>query len=277
MDYLRPRGLVWIKTTLRVTVAIQCFGAAALWLSAGTASPVALFMISDLEVPVVQATQLDDGVAYGLLVCGVLTALRPSWVILLPVSIWFSAVSLSAIIHEIHVETVLVPIEQAIRTFAPLGLLVIDFWPPRIKSHLGRTVMSMWLLRLGIAVTFAGLGLVALLQSVKSGPLLGVVQSIALSTTGAELPADMSRLALAVVGGLDLALAFNVLASRSKPLLALTAVWGFASAAVQMVDLGLAGFPETLVRFAEGGVPVVLLLYFSLSVKEFPTEIVAEN
>ena len=89
MDYLRPRGLVWIKTSLRVTVAIQCFGAAAQWLSEGTASPIAEFMISDLEMLEVQAAQLDMGVAYGLLVCGVLTALRPTWVILLPVSIWF--------------------------------------------------------------------------------------------------------------------------------------------------------------------------------------------
>ncbi len=277
MDYIRPRGLVWIKTTLRVTVAIQCFGAAAQWLSEGIASPVAQFLIHDVEMPEVQATQLDEGVAYGLLACGVLTVMRPSWVTLLPVSIWFSAVSLAAIIHDIDVRAVLVPVEQAIRTFAPLGLLVIDFWPPRIKSHLGRTVMTMWLLRLGIALTFAGLGLVAILQGLQSGPLLGVVQSVAHAISGAELPEEMARFTLAVIGGIELALAFNVLASRSRPMLALTAVWGFASAAVRMVDLGLAGFPESLVRIGEGGVPVVLLLYFSLSVKEFPTEIIPEN
>ncbi|MCA9077932.1 MAG: hypothetical protein KDA93_23085 [Planctomycetaceae bacterium] len=277
MDYLRPRGLVWIKTSLRVTVAIQCFGAAAQWLSEGTASPIAEFMISDLEMLEVQAAQLDMGVAYGLLVCGVLTALRPTWVILLPVSIWFIAVSSSAIIHEIDVEAVLVPLEQAIRTLAPLGLLVLDFWPPKIKSHLGRTVITMWILRMGVALTFTGLGLVALMQSVKSGPLVGVVQTVSSQFAGGELSDELARIVLAAIGGVEIALAFNVLASRSKPMLAFTALWGFASAAAQMVPLGFAGFPESLVRFAEGGVPVVLLLYFCLSIKEFPPEVVAEN
>ncbi len=277
MDYLRPRGLTWIKTTLRVTVAIQCFGAAAQWLSAGTASPIAEFFISDMGWREAQAVQFDDGVAYGLIVCGVLTALRPLWPVLLPVTLWFTATSLSSIIHEIDLKSVLVPVEEAIRSLAPLGLLVLDFWPPRIKSHLGRTVITMWLLRLGLAITFIGLGLVAIMQSLTSGSLLQVVRSIAEYGGITELSDQSVRLILAITGGLELALGFNVLASRSKPLLAMMSVWGFASAALPMISFGFAAFPESLVRIAEGGVPVVLLLYFSLSVKEFPPEVVAEN
>ncbi|MCA9026980.1 MAG: hypothetical protein KDA86_17365 [Planctomycetaceae bacterium] len=277
LDYLRPRGLNWIKTTLRVTVAVQCFGAAAQWLSAGTASPITEFLISDMQWSEAQAVQLDEGVAYGLLACGALTLVRPSWPMLLLVTLWFTAISCTAILHEIDFEAVLVPVEQAIRSLAPLGLLVLDFWPPKLKSHLGRTVITMWLLRLGLTITFAGLGLVALMQSVTSGPLLEVIRTIVASGGMSDFSDEFVRVILAVVGGIELALAFNLLASRSKPLLVMTALWGFCSAALPMVSLGFAGFPESLVRFPEGGVAVVLLLYFSLSIREFPPEVVAEN
>ncbi|MBX3435909.1 MAG: hypothetical protein KF861_00235 [Planctomycetaceae bacterium] len=276
-DYLRPRGLTWIKATLRVTVAVQCLGAAAQKLSAGTSSPIATFLMTDLDWPADSASQMDVGAAYGLLVCGILTALRPSWPTLLPAIVWFTAVAVAPLVHGVDALAAFQVMEQSLRFLAPLALLILDFWPPRLKSHLGRTVVSMWMLRAGVFLTYLGMGLLAVLQCVTSGPLLTLVESVAERAGGVVLSDEVTRLWLGALGGVSMALALNVLVTRSKPILVGSMVWGFVTASSRMIELGPVGYPESLVRVAELGAPAVLLLYFSRALREFPPEVIAEN
>ncbi len=276
-DYLRPRGLTWIKATLRVTVAVQCLGAAAQRLSAGTVSPVAEFLIVDVQWLEAQAWQLDNGVAYGLMVAGVLIALRPAWPVLLPVTVWFIAVAAIPVVRGVNPTSAIEFVAEGLGYLSPLALMILDFWPPRFKSHWGRTVVAMWMLRLAAMETFFGTGLLAILHSVEPGPSLVLFQEVARQLRGAPLSDVAARAGLGVMGGLFMAVALNMLATRSKPVLMGAMAMGFVSSFSRMVESGPAAFPETLVRFAQIGVPLVLLLYFSLSIREFPPEVIPEN
>jgi hypothetical protein len=275
-DYLRPRGLTPIKTTLRVTVAVQCLGAAAQLLSGGV-SPVADFLIINVEWPQENAGQLDEIVGYVLVACGVVSLLRPTWAVLLPVTVWFIAVAAVPLIRTVSPASISEFLAHALRCLSPLGLLILDFWPPTLKSHLGRTIVGMWILRVATAAAFAGLGMLAVLDSVTSGPALELVEAIADHAIDVNLSESAARSCLGVIGGIHLAFAINVFFTHSKPILVCLAVWGFLFAFAQMVRLGVAGYPESLVSFADGGVPIVLWLYYSLSMKEYPPEVVAEN
>lgn len=277
LDYIRPRGLPVLKATLRVVVAVQCFGAGAKILSMGVESPVASFLLTHLNWAEERAAQLDEYAAYGLLACGVLTLLRPCWPVLLPVGTWFLAVSLVGVVREAGLVPVLQSVEQSARVAAPLGLLLLDFWPPSLKSHLGRTVVSIWLLRLAAGATFVGLGLMALLHSLQGGQYLELLSVTCDKALGWELADADARLVLAIIGGLDLGLALNVLVSRSRPIVAFMVFWGLVTAASRVVLLGPQAYPEVLVRVANGGIPLVLLLYWSLSIRQPPAEIVKAN
>jgi hypothetical protein len=277
LDYIRPRGLPVLKATLRVIVAVQCFGAAAKMLSMEVESSIANFLVTDLNWVQEQASQVDEYVAYGLLGCGVLTLLRPCWPVLLPVSVWFAAGSLVGVVRDGAIMSILEAVEQSARVAAPLGLLLLDFWPPSLKSHLGRTVVSIWLLRLAIAATFAAHGIVALLHSQQGGSFLELVTVTCEKVSGWEMSDSQARLVLAIIGGIDLGLALNVLVSRSRPIVAYMMFWGVATAASRIALLGPQGYPEVLVRIAHGGIPLVLLLYWSLSVRQPPAEIVKAN
>jgi hypothetical protein len=269
LDYIRPRGLPVLKATLRVIVAVQCFGAAAKTLSMGVESSIANFLVTDLSWVQEQASQVDQ--------YGVLTLLRPCWPVLLPVSVWFAAGALVGVVRDGGMVSILEAVEQSARMAAPLGLLLLDFWPPSLKSHLGRTVVSIWLLRLAIAATFAAHGVVALLHSMQGGRFLELLTVTCERVSGWEMADSEARLVLAIIGGVDLGLALNVIACRSRPIVAYMMFWGVATAVSRMVLLGPQAYPEVLVRIAHGGIPLVLLLYWSLSIRQPPAEIVKAN
>ena len=277
LDYIRPRGLPLLKATLRVIVAVQCFGAAARTLSMGLESKIAGFLLSDFAWPQAKVDQFDLYIAYGLMACGVLTLLRPSWVLLLPVTLWFAATAAMPLVQNEGTMPMLEPLQQASRWAAPLGLLILDFWPPSLKSHLGRTVTSMWLLRLAAAATFAGLGLTALRHSMEGGEAMDLLTATSDKVFGREMTPTNAQWALTIIGGMELGLALNVIAGRSKPLVTAMAVWGFATAATYVVLLGPQAFAEAMLRVANGGLPLVLVMYWTLSIKEAPVEVVKAN
>lgn len=277
LDYIRPRGLPVLKATLRVVVAVQCFGAAAKILSMDIQSRIAGFLVSDLGRAQEQASQLDQYAAYGLMACGVLTVLRPCWPVLLPVCVWFAGSALVPFVRGEESLPGMSPLLEASRYGAPLALLLLDFWPPSLKSHLGRTVVSMWLLRLAAAATFAGHGLLALQHSMQGGELLDLLTVTCDKALGWEMAPAQGKWVLAIIGGIDIGLALNVLVSRSKIVVLGMAVWGLMTAAAYLVQLGPQAYPEALLRIAAGGIPLVVLLYWSLSIKEPPAEVVKSN
>lgn len=277
LDYIRPRGLPVLKATLRVVVAVQCLGAAGRVLSMGAESTIARFLMFNQGWTEARALQVDQYGAYALIACAILTLLRPCWPVLLPVTAWFAATSAMAVIRDEGAVPVLEPFEHAARYGAPLALLLLDFWPPTLKSHLGRTALCMWILRLAAAATFAGHGIVALLHGMEGGHFVDLLTAFCEKVLGRQISEGDARWALAVIGGIDLGLAVNVVVSRSKPVVLYMAFWGFATASTRIVLMGLEAWPEVLIRAANGGIPLVLLLYWTLSIRQPPIEVVKAN
>ncbi len=262
-DFLKPRGLGWVVATLRVVVAAQCFGVAMGGLQDGT-SVVADFLMQDLGWQADRAANLDRMVAYGMAVCGVLTLLRPSWPVLLPVIGWMVASAFLPFTQEVDTVVRLSRWEHSVRWAAPVALLLLDFWPPRLKTYLGRCYFSLWLLRLALTATLVGSGGLALWQSIQGGPLLNLCAA-ATEQLGIGLADTSVRGTLGTVGAVNLGLAINVLLTRSRSVLFVTALWGLLTAFSRVIAHGPTAMPDFLIRIGEGGVPLAMLLYYKLS------------
>ena len=217
LDYIQPRGLPVLKATLRVIVAVQCLGVAAQSLSRGMESGIAWFLSQEFQWSEAQTAQFDTYAAYALIASAVLTLLRPCWPVLLPVFGWFLADPVISLTYERGAYPILEPCEQAARYGAVLALLILDFWPPRLKSHLGRTTVSMWLLRLAAAATFVGHGLVALSQSTSGGHFVVLLTDAVRAVFETDLTEDRARWLLALIGGIDLGVALNLVVSPLSP------------------------------------------------------------
>ncbi len=261
-DFIKPSGIGWVITTLRVVVAAQCFGVALQGLQ-GDASSLSVGLAQDLGWSMDRATAFDRNAAWGMALCGVLTLLRPSWIVLLPVTAWMLAAAWVPILGQTEPSARLIPLEHAVCAVAPLALMLLDFWPPRLKTYLGRCFFSLWLMRLAVVATFVGIGLLALLQATDGGPLLDLVGSLS-GRFDTELTDHSTRLALGVAGGVSLGLAVSVLLSRSRAVLLASGVWGLMLAFSHVLAGGPLALPEFLVRIAIGGVPLTMLLYYNM-------------
>ena len=116
--------------------------------------------------------------------------------VLLPATVWFIAVSVVPLIRTVSPASISELLAHALRCLSPLGLLILDFWPPTLKSHLSRTIVGMWILRVATAATFTGLGLSAVLDSITSGPSLELVNAVAEYGMGVDLPENAARICL---------------------------------------------------------------------------------
>ncbi len=136
---------------------------------------------------------------------------------------------------------------HATRIAAPLALA---FWHRRAGTA--------WLLRFAVAITFGIHGFEALgLHPQFVDFLLAAdakVFGLGLTQQGAEL-------LLRIIGAHDVALAVLVLTTRDlRPLLAWMAAWGVITALSRVVIGGQNGLHHAVIRSANGGLPLVLLL-----------------
>jgi hypothetical protein len=201
-----------------------------------------------------------------MLACGALTLVRPCWPVLLPVVGWFGVIAAVASVERHRLE----PAEQAVRILAPLSLMLLDLWPPRAKFTLGRAGLAIFFLRLGIAATFIGHGLVALQQSRVGGNFVELIQGSFQNVAGVEVSDDHARQALGIIGGIDIGLGLGIILTRSKVFALYMAFWGVLTAMSRVLAYGPDAYPLVLLRAANGGAPFALFLYWFLALKELP-------
>jgi len=270
-DQPEPRGWPLVQATLRIVVAVQCWGVAANWLSGGAHAAALQFAMEHGGMAASAASRLDNIVSVAMLACGVLTLTRPCWPVLLPVAGWMVSESVFKLILN---DQWLEPAEHAVRYLAPLALVLIDFWPPRLKFALGWAAMALWMLRAGAAATFAGHGLVAIFQSGTGGPFVGLITHSAETVLGATVTEDQARVVLAVIGGVDIGVALNMLICRSRGVAFWMMFWGFAAAASRVTAYGPERYYDILIRIANGGVPAVIWLYWMRAIREQPSTLI---
>lgn len=262
-----PRGFNVVRATLRIAVALQCWGWAWARLGAGidfglTHLGVELAGLPEQLVPVGL-----NRIAGGLVVCGLLTLFRPCWPVLGPVALWFGLSTAAGVLAG---GGPLAAASEATRTLTPLALLLLDLWPPRVRYSLGRGMLAMFLLRIGAVLAFVGYGLLALRQSQTGGPLLELVSACSLNVLRRELSPAEAQSALGVIGGVAIGLALGLLFVRSRVVAFTTTAAGLLLAMSHVFAFGPAAWPLVLLHAPDAGAPAALGLHWLLAVKEQP-------
>lgn len=286
---INDRSLASLACCLRVVLALQCFGVAALLFFAEyrEEGPVFSFLWMGQKWPYEMAMVVERWATIIYLVAGLLLLL-PCFFRAAPATRW-SAVWQSTLLIYLFVWSLAIAVagtaiggefmsewmlaEHATRIIAPLSLLVL--LPVRYGAVVAswRIYSFEWLLRLGVACTFFAHGLLAwnhagpfvdlILSSGRN--LQDIVPNPAKDWLGQILTQSHAELALTIIGLIDMLVAAAVLVVRWRAIAVYMVVWGAITAASRMTEFGWGNYPETLVRAANAGLPLALLLYWHLS------------
>ncbi|WP_404309820.1 hypothetical protein [Neorhodopirellula lusitana] len=153
--------------------------------------------------------------------------------------------------------------EHAVRYLAPLALTFVAGtgrgFGFSVSSEPARVRFALLMLSLAAAFTFAAHGYKAY-QCYAPFTDLILLSDMRWIDSGCT-QATAERM-LVVIGIVDIVVALALIVLRSRLAAFYMAVWGFVTAASRMTALGFDAWPETLVRIANGGVPLVILVYW---------------
>ncbi|QDS94257.1 hypothetical protein FF011L_30360 [Roseimaritima multifibrata] len=274
---------------LRVIVVIECFGLGGRYLfsSFETESDIYGWLYFDCHWPETIAQGIDNAgslvtlIAGGLLcLTGVLMASRPSespppkivrridQAAALWIAVWMLLLA-AAHMMRAAVFAELALSEHAVRYIAPLALAVCGSagLPARSAAapHLNRSRYIVLLLTVAAAFTFAAHGYKAYECYAPFTDLI-LLSDMQWTETGCT-QATAERI-LVVIGVVDILAALILLIFRSRLAAFYMVVWGFVTAASRITALGADAWPETLIRIANGGVPLAILIYW-MTLREF--------
>jgi len=266
----RPRRIRMTQGILRVIVAMQCFGYAAGRLHHQVPDRLCELMLQGPAWPADQVARISDFVAYGLIVCGVTTLLRPSLPILLSLTAYAAGTAMAISQGAEGQLDKFAPALLATQSITPLALVLVDFWPPRVKPSLPMCLAATLLLKLAVVVALLAHGILCCEQALQGGPLWEMLQDAAQQTLRRQLPEENLRLFLAVWGGVEIGFALALLASRSRLAMAGCVIIGSLMALLPTMAHGEKGYHESLAMISLLGAPLALLIFHLTSVREQP-------
>ena len=257
-----------MQGTLRVTVAVQCWGAAGLRLLHPGWSPLAQMKTVAAEAEIGHYAALDYGTAAFLVAAGLLSLTRPMWPVLLPVVGLFAADAVAPIGADDNWLLYPAAAARAASIVAPLALALLDWFPPKARFSLARFLIAIAGIRYATAATFAAWGLIAIAESRHPGTLSSALTAIPSEFGQTSLSPDAAGWAMALVGAIHWAFAMNVVSTRSRMVVAMLAGWALLCAALPIYAVGARGLLDAAVRAAEVGAPLVLVLYWTRAIEE---------
>lgn len=265
------RGLGVVQATLRIFVALECWGAAASRLVSGEVSDLCRYLVRDHAIPASIAGSLDNSLAWCLILAGFVTLVRPAWPLLLVVALFMVLQPIALLLLGNSFPSRLAAVRDVVQVAAPLALLLVDFWPPAPPFVYSRFQAAMGVLRFGAAATFVGWGLQLLWSAVQhTGPY---AQSLAsgLARLGlGTLSAEQKLFALGVLGAVYFSLGMGLAVGRFRPYALFAALVGLGGAALPTIAEGTRGYPDTLLHLVDGGAPLALLVCWTLGYRETP-------
>jgi len=215
------------------------------------------------------ASLIDQLAAGVLLAVAVSAIVRPIRALLLFSAAWMVAVSFAIWTNPGSTVDDLAPIAHAVRVAAPLGLI---FLLPRSGEKLtlgiARTSIALWILLLGAAATFVAHGLEALQHY---GRFVDLIIGSAKTWLGWNVSQSNAENLLTAIGIHDLLLAALLLLRRWRWVAGWMALWGFITAFSRVTSTGGADWHQSLIRIANGGVPLALFLAWWQLVRPVPT------
>lgn len=266
-----------MQGTLRVLVTGYCLGVAAGRLHLGFIDPLVSFLLSSREPDDAQIAFVANLMAYGLIVIGVVTLLRPIHLLTLLVLIHAVGTAVAGMFLTEGLWANWVPALQATSYIVPLALLLLDFWPPKIKATLVICLSAVSLLRLAAVATFFAQAVICVDQCQHGGNWAELLQTAARNGFHRELTAAQSQQVLGAIGLIHLGVAASLLTSRQASVAWLAVLWGVLWTMLPIFAEGKHGYDETLIRVSEWGAPLVVALFQSLSIRKQQTKYVAES
>ncbi|MEM7674673.1 MAG: hypothetical protein AAF449_01580 [Myxococcota bacterium] len=235
---------------LVVVFVIQTIGFAGLVVRQGT--PVGSLMFSSgwLSEPVSSA--VDGGFAAVLVVCSLILSGGPrSWTVIAGGVAGFVmlCLTLADAVNGGHFGAELAPAAHAVRWVVPAVLAGLAIgWPA--KDAL-RT------LRIAAGAVFVAHGVECLRQHPGFVDFLVTVPETYLSVS---LSQGQAVEALLAIGVLDVVVGLAMAVIGGPVVAGWMAFWGLMTAAVRLLYFGGLGWPDALVRVANGGVPLIILI-----------------
>ncbi|GAA5509681.1 hypothetical protein [Novipirellula caenicola] len=139
--------------------------------------------------------------------------------------------------------------EHAVRYGLPLALLMFSL--PQTSSA------GVWVLRVAAAATFIVHGYKAMQLY---GPFTDLILLSDASWTALQIEQAAAERALWMIGLVDIVAGILLLAFRWGAVAVYMGCWGVITALSRMTAFGVDAWPETLIRAANGGVPIALVL-----------------
>ncbi|MBT5019940.1 hypothetical protein N9153_01660 [Planctomicrobium sp.] len=272
-----PKGIRVVQATLRVIVAIQCWGYAASYLHHHNSYAFLEVIQQGYDIPAGQFAQMEKNVAYLLVGSGFITLFRPMWLLLIPLIVWQSGSAVSGLIADQSLPSILQPFIEAVRWVVPSALLLVDFWPPRVKPTLAFCLSAVGLVRLATATTFLAHGIGFLYQSQNGGEAVEVVTLCAQNLFERILLPNQVQLALAAAGIVEIVFAVSLISSRNRMVAFLMTLWGIMIAASETFAFTFNGYHRTLMQFAMAGAPFGVLLFWMKAYREQKPIILPED
>jgi len=141
--------------------------------------------------------------------------------------------------------------EQAVRIAAPLALLLLSVRKQRLEP------IVRWLLIVACAATFT-------VHGYKAIECYGAFTDLVLLSntrfTNFEIEQSTIETALISIGVIDVILAALLIVTRWRWVAIYMVIWGMITAASRMTAAGWGTWPETLIRSANWGAPLVVFL-----------------
>ena len=280
----------WMVWCLRFVVVIECFGLGGRYLfsSLETESDIYGWLYFDCHWSESLAQSIDNAGALMTLVAGGLLCLT-GWLMRRQpiesarlkivrkldqaaacwIAVWMLLIA-TAHMMRAAVFSELSLAEHAVRYAAPLALAIcgragsgIDLVASRQPARARFTVL---MLTVAAAFTFAAHGYKAY-QCYAPFTDLILLSDMQWTDTGCT-QAAAERL-LIVIGVADIIVALVLLVFRWRLAAFYMVAWGFVTAASRMTALGTDAWPETLIRIANGGVPLAILVHW-MTIRKSP-------
>ncbi|WP_246151291.1 hypothetical protein [Rubripirellula reticaptiva] len=281
---------------LRVLVVIECFGLGGRYLfsSFETESDVYGWLYFDCRWSESFAQSIDNGGALMTLLAGGLLCLsglllpRPPnesprlkiarrldqaaalWIAIWMLTIAAAHMMRAAVFAELSLA------EHAVRYAAPLAFAICVGTDRKVadrgvgsamSSQPARARFAVLMLTVAATFTFAAHGYKAYQCY---APFTDLILLSDMQWTGTGCTQATAENILVVIGIADIIVALALLILRSRSAAFYMIVWGFVTAASRMTALGIEAWPETLIRVANGGVPLAILTYWITIPKAIP-------
>ena len=248
---------------LRIVVVVQCIGVARWALTVGT--PVMSTLFNEQAVGGFQwseeaAIAVDRTAGVCMLLAAGFTMLRPCWWVLLPVALWQGVLATAIWYQGGEAFSQITHFAHATRIVAPLVLAIVAPWPRTFSFGRFTTPCAVTLLRWATAITFIAHGTEALGHNPHFVDLIFSTTVRWLHWTPNQQVVEM---VLTMIGIADIVVAVLLITLRWRLVAGYMAFWGLITAFSRFTAFGPRALHEVLIRAANGGLPLVLYIYWS--------------